>query len=115
MEPGVVVGELLVAVEGSGEPGAQRRVGCPLAGRNSGGGAGAIRLPPEPADLVADVGLGIEPGPGDPRFSELGRCACLFVAAGVSDGVGDEVEVGLVESGDGVTQDDRRGGGEASG
>jgi hypothetical protein len=29
-EPGVLVDELFVAVESSGEPGAQRRVGCPL-------------------------------------------------------------------------------------
>ena len=45
-------------------------------------------------------------------FSELGLrldsgWVRLVLPAGVSDGVDDEVEVGLVESGDGVTQDDR--------
>jgi hypothetical protein len=60
-EPGVLVGELLVAAESGGEPGAQRRVGCPLARRDGTGGAGAACLLPQPADLVADVGLGIEP------------------------------------------------------
>ena len=62
-EPGVLVGELLVAVEGGGEPGAQRRVGGPLARGDDAGGAGVVCLLPEPADLAADVGLGIEPGP----------------------------------------------------
>jgi hypothetical protein len=65
-EAGVFLGELLVALEGSGEAGAQRGVGCPLAGRDRGGRAriaGAAELP----DLVADVGLGIEPGSGDAR------------------------------------------------
>lgn len=55
-----------------------------------------------------------------PRFSELGlhprlRRVRLVLAASVSDGVDDEVEVGLVEPGDGVTQGDRCGGGEAGG
>ena len=70
-EPGVFLGELLVAPVGGGEPGAQRGVGCPLAGGDRAGRAGtagAAELP----DLVADVGLGIEPGPGDGGFSELG-------------------------------------------
>lgn len=45
-------------------------------------------------------------------FSELGlrldaEWVRLVLPAGVSDGVDDEVEVGLIESGDGVTQDDR--------
>ena len=70
-EPGVVVGELPVAFEGGSEPGAQRRIGGPLGGGNADGGAGGIRLLPQPADLAADVGLGIEPRPRDPRFSEL--------------------------------------------
>ena len=53
-------------------------------------------------------------------FSELGlhpglRRVWLVLAASVSDGVDDEVEVGLVEPGDGVTQGDRCGGGEAGG
>jgi hypothetical protein len=34
-EPGVLVGELLVAVEGGGEPRAQRRFGGALAGRTA--------------------------------------------------------------------------------
>jgi len=81
-EPGVLIGELLVAVEGGGEPGAQRRIGGPLACGDGAGGAGAACLLPQPADLAADVGLGIEPGPGDSGFSELGRCArnCLVRA-----------------------------------
>jgi hypothetical protein len=62
-EPGVLVGELLVAVEGGGEPGAQRRVGGPLTGRDGAGGAGALCFSPQMADLAADVGLGIEPRP----------------------------------------------------
>jgi hypothetical protein len=70
-EPGVLVGELLVAVEGGGQPGAQRRIGGPLGSRDAAGSAGGVCLLPQPADLAADVGLGIEPGPGDPRFSEL--------------------------------------------
>jgi len=41
-EPGVVVGELFVSVEGGGEPGAQRRIGSPLGGRDGAGEAGAI-------------------------------------------------------------------------
>jgi len=61
-EPGVLFGELLVAVEGGGEPGAQRRIGGPLGGGDAVGGAGGIcRLLPEPVDLAADVGLGLEP------------------------------------------------------
>jgi hypothetical protein len=61
-EPGVLVGKLLVAVEGGGEPGAQRRVGGPLA-RGDGGGADLVCLGSQPADLAADVGLGAEPRP----------------------------------------------------
>src|SRR5690349_15032252 len=61
-EPGVLVGELLVALQGGGEAGALGGAGGPLAGgdRGAGGAAGAQLL-----DLVADVGLGVEPGPGD--------------------------------------------------
>ena len=70
-EPGVLVGKLLVAVEGGGEPGAQRRVGGPLA-RGDGGGADPVCLGSQSADLAADVGLGVKPRPGDPGFSELG-------------------------------------------
>ncbi len=45
-------------------------------------------------------------------FSELGLrldsgWVRLVLPASVSDGVDDEVEVGLIESGDGVAQDDR--------
>jgi len=61
-EPGVLVGKLLVAVEGGGEPGAQRRVGGPLA-RGDGGGADPVCLGSQSADLAADVGLGVEPRP----------------------------------------------------
>ena len=42
-EPGILVGELLVAVEGGGEPGAQRCVGGPLACGDGADGAGAAR------------------------------------------------------------------------
>ena len=59
-KPGVLVGELLVAVEGGGEPGAQRRVGGPLGGGDAAGALPRCMLP-EPADLAADVGLDIEP------------------------------------------------------
>ncbi len=63
-EPGVLVSEGLVALQGGCEPGALGCVGGPLAGgdRNTGDAAGAVA---EPLDLVADVGLGVEPGPGD--------------------------------------------------
>jgi len=61
-EPGVLVGKLLVAVQGGGEPGAQRRVGGPLA-RGDGGGADPVCLGSQSADLAADVGLGVEPRP----------------------------------------------------
>jgi hypothetical protein len=58
-EPGVLVGECLVALDGGGEPGAQRLVGRPLSRRDCAvsaraGGAKAL-------DLVANVGLGVEP------------------------------------------------------
>ena len=62
-EPCVLVSELLVAVEGGGEPGPQRRIGGPLAGRDGAGEAGVICFLPQAADLAADVGLGIEPRP----------------------------------------------------
>jgi len=64
-EPGVFVGECLVALQGSGEPGAQRGVGRPLACRDGIGGC-AVADAAQPLDLVTDVGLGIEPGPEDP-------------------------------------------------
>jgi hypothetical protein len=63
-EPGVLVGECLVALEGGGEPGAQRGVGCPLACRD-GASRLAVAGAAQPLDLVADVGLGVEAGPGD--------------------------------------------------
>ena len=69
-EAGVFLGELLVALEGSGEPGTQRGVGCPLAGGDRAGRAGTAGAA-ELLDLVADVGLGIEPGPGDALLTEL--------------------------------------------
>jgi hypothetical protein len=55
-----------LSFEGGCEPGAQRRVGGSLVGRDGAGGAGATCLPVQSADLAADVGLGIEPRPGDP-------------------------------------------------
>jgi hypothetical protein len=70
-EPGVLIGELTVAVEGCGEPGAQRRVGGTLGGGDAAGGAGGICLLPQPADLVADVRLRIEPRPRDALLTEL--------------------------------------------
>ena len=43
-QPGVLVGELPVAVEGDGEPGAERGIGGPLAAGGAGpGGAAAAR------------------------------------------------------------------------
>jgi len=69
-QPGVFLGERLVALEGGGEPGAQRGIGRPLAGGDGAGrvaAAGFAQL----LDLLAEVGLGIEPGPGDACFSEL--------------------------------------------
>src|SRR5258707_9852948 len=65
-EPGVVVGELLVAVEGGGEPGAQRRVGGPLAGGDGAGGDRGIRGFPPPAGLSPAVRVGVVPLPRDP-------------------------------------------------
>jgi hypothetical protein len=50
-----------LSFEGGCEPGAQRRVGGSLVGRDGAGGAGATCLPVQSADLAADVGLGIEP------------------------------------------------------
>jgi hypothetical protein len=47
-----------VALEGGGEPGAQRGFGRPLAG---GDGAGAVASAAKPLDLVADVGLAPPP------------------------------------------------------
>jgi hypothetical protein len=70
-EPGVVVGELPVAVEGGGEPGPQRRIGGPLGGRDGAGGAGAACVLPQSADLTADVGLGVKPRPRDAPLTEL--------------------------------------------
>ena len=81
-EPSVLVGECPVALQGRGEPGAQRGIGRPLACRDGAGGlvvAGAA----QPLDLVADVGLGVEPGSGDAclcgrvrslPLAELGIC-----------------------------------------
>ena len=46
----------------------------PAGRRDGAGGAGAIRLLPEPADLAADIGLGIEPRPGNPgSLSDAGE------------------------------------------
>ena len=72
-EPCVLAAELLIAVEGGGEPGPQRRVGGPLSCGDGAGGAGAIRAFPQSADLAADVGLGIEPRPRDSRYLPFPR------------------------------------------
>jgi hypothetical protein len=83
-DPGVLIGKLLVAVEGGDEPGAQRRIGGPLACGDD--VTGAAWLLPQPTDQAADVGLGIEPGPGDagrPRdFGERHRSASPVKLAG---------------------------------
>jgi hypothetical protein len=78
------------------------------------------RLAGQVADLAARVARLERLASRNSEFSELGlhlglRRVGLVLAASVSDGVDDEVEVGLVEPGDGVTQGDRCCGGEAGG
>jgi hypothetical protein len=63
--PGVLVPECLVALQCGGDPGAQRGLGRALACWDRTGGV-AVAGAAHPLDLVADAGLGIEPGPGDP-------------------------------------------------
>src|SRR6266581_6901736 len=62
-EPVVLIGERLVALEGCGEPAAQGGVGRLLAGRDGAGRVALGSCAAELADLVADVGLGVEQGP----------------------------------------------------
>ena len=89
-EPGVLVGECLVAPQGSGEPGAQRGVTRPLACRDGIGGFAVVGAA-QPLDLATDVGLGIEPGPGDPGSGcgggERDRRACPVEFAQRLDGL----------------------------
>ena len=68
-ESGILVGECLVALQGGGEPGVLGPVGGPLAGGDRGTGGGASGFA-QLLDLVADVGLGVEPGPGDALLTE---------------------------------------------
>src|SRR6266511_6124167 len=65
----VVPGECAVAFVGGLETAQQRGVGCALAGWDGRGGrpVGGVA---QSLDLGADIGLGVEPGPGD-----VG-CAC---------------------------------------
>jgi hypothetical protein len=58
-EPGVLVGECLVALQSSDKPGMQRGVGRSLACRDGSGGFGVAGAA-QPLDLVPDVGLGME-------------------------------------------------------
>jgi hypothetical protein len=65
-QPLVVLGQFAATGVGDFQPVQQGRVGGALTGRHGGGRCPATVIA-ESLDLGPDVGLGVEPGPGDPR------------------------------------------------